>query len=143
MKQKSSWVPWRGAESLSQITPKVFGSGPFLILPAKKIGFLNLIFICWAKVGKVRFLQLILQTPISYYQKLIFKHFQLSCSFSKGSKNHYHLQMVITRWTWQLKSIFGTLQMLEAKLQTNQGFYLLILHNNSVIQNFYIWVIIT
>ena len=34
MNQKFSWVAWRGAQSLSQITPKIFGSGPFLILQA-------------------------------------------------------------------------------------------------------------
>ena len=34
MNQKFSWVAWRGAQTLSQITPKIFGSGPSLILQA-------------------------------------------------------------------------------------------------------------
>ena len=36
MNQKFSWVAWRGAQTLSQITPKIFGSGPFLILQATR-----------------------------------------------------------------------------------------------------------
>ena len=36
MNQKFSWVAWRGAQSLSQVTPKIFGSGPFLILQATR-----------------------------------------------------------------------------------------------------------